>query len=342
MSVFFTRRGKAASGVNYVGWLRSSGTQYINTGYVAKTNNLRIVVKFRYTSVASGQSLFGAQYSTGVPYGLIPHTSEAGKAYLYAGSSSKILSAAVTANTTNDWSLTAANGTATWKHNGGTNSAVYSGTPNQANPYFLFANNSGGSPVQFTSAEVELYQMYDDDVLVRDMRPCYDPNGVACLYDKVEEKYYYNAGTGEFVAGKTETGDFYWEKYAVGYDAVYTKTSWGQSYDLSVTRYLKKDLSVTMINGSPYWVGASMAVENYPQYPYLLSSTTSNRDTVMYGPLEHTVAAYKDAAKAPYKFTLTGATEAKGEYVATVHATKSDAYPDNGVQDGYWYVKVTQ
>lgn len=187
--------------VNYVPYIRSSGTQYINTEYVAKTNNLRIAVKFRYTSVASGQSLFGAQHSTGVSYGLIPYTSEAGKAYLYVGSSSKILSAAVTANTTNEWSLTAANGTATWKHNGGTNSAVYSGTPNQANPYFLLANNSGGSPLQFASAEVELFQMYDNDVLVRDFRPCYDPDGVACLYDKVDGKYYYNAGTGEFTAG---------------------------------------------------------------------------------------------------------------------------------------------
>jgi hypothetical protein len=43
--------------------------------------------------------------------------------------------------------------------------------------------------------------MKDNGVLVRDMWPCYDPDGVACLYDKVEKKYYYNAGSGAFTAG---------------------------------------------------------------------------------------------------------------------------------------------
>ena len=44
--------------------------------------------------------------------------------------------------------------------------------------------------------------MYDNGVLIRDFRPCLDPDGVACLYDKVEKKYYHNAGSGEFIAGE--------------------------------------------------------------------------------------------------------------------------------------------
>ncbi len=45
------------------------------------------------------------------------------------------------------------------------------------------------------------FQIYDDDVLVRDFIPVVDSKGVACLYDKIEHKFYYNAGSGEFIAG---------------------------------------------------------------------------------------------------------------------------------------------
>lgn len=44
-------------------------------------------------------------------------------------------------------------------------------------------------------------KIYDEETLVREFIPCKDPNGVVCLYEKVEDKYYYNQGTGDFVAG---------------------------------------------------------------------------------------------------------------------------------------------
>ena len=45
------------------------------------------------------------------------------------------------------------------------------------------------------------FQIYDNDVLVRDFIPVIDNDGVPCMYDKVEGKLYYNAGTGQFIAG---------------------------------------------------------------------------------------------------------------------------------------------
>lgn len=44
-------------------------------------------------------------------------------------------------------------------------------------------------------------KIYDNKSLVREFVPCKDPNEVVCLYDKVECKYYYNQGTGDFIAG---------------------------------------------------------------------------------------------------------------------------------------------
>jgi hypothetical protein len=53
-------------------------------------------------------------------------------------------------------------------------------------------------------------QIYDDGVLVRDFIPCQDPNGVAGMYDTLNNKFYANAGTGDFVTGEVkETTDVY-------------------------------------------------------------------------------------------------------------------------------------
>lgn len=47
-------------------------------------------------------------------------------------------------------------------------------------------------------------KIYDNDVLIRDFIPVLDEDGVPCMYDLVEGKFYYNAGTGQFIAGPEE------------------------------------------------------------------------------------------------------------------------------------------
>ncbi len=44
-------------------------------------------------------------------------------------------------------------------------------------------------------------KIWDNGTLVRDFIPVLDVNGTPCMYDKVEGKFYYNAGTGQFIAG---------------------------------------------------------------------------------------------------------------------------------------------
>lgn len=46
------------------------------------------------------------------------------------------------------------------------------------------------------------FKIYDkDNVLIRDFRPAKDEAGVYCLYDEVTKTYFYNQGTGEFLGG---------------------------------------------------------------------------------------------------------------------------------------------
>lgn len=61
---------------------------------------------------------------------------------------------------------------------------------------------SGNSWIK-TKAKARLYycKIYDGDTLVRDFVPILDKNNIACLYDNVENKCYYNSGEGEFNFG---------------------------------------------------------------------------------------------------------------------------------------------
>ena len=51
------------------------------------------------------------------------------------------------------------------------------------------------------SMRIYSLKMWDNGVLVRDFIPVLDNNGTPCMYDKVEDKFFYNAGTGNFIAG---------------------------------------------------------------------------------------------------------------------------------------------
>ena len=207
MAVFITG-GQARERVNYVGWLRSEGNAYVNTEYKTKSNNIRVVVKFKYNTSDTARSIFGAQNGDGTLCGVIPYRGSANNTALYIAQTHAPVSVSVSTGTVNEWDIAASGGTVTWKSGDTTKTASYSGVPNQNYTYLLFANNVGGTADQFCTADLEFYQMYDNDVLVRDMWPCYDPDGIPAMYDRVEKKYHYNQGSGEFIAGgETNGGD---------------------------------------------------------------------------------------------------------------------------------------
>ena len=65
----------------------------------------------------------------------------------------------------------------------------------------FFVGWSNGTGTEKLIGNIYPMQMYENDVLVKDIRPCLDPNGVVCLYDMVTKKYHYNIGTGTLTAG---------------------------------------------------------------------------------------------------------------------------------------------
>lgn len=69
-------------------------------------------------------------------------------------------------------------------------------------PMYLGNFNNKGTPYATGTAQ-RIYPcpIYENGVLVRDFKPCIAPNGQVAMYDEVNKKYHYNAGTGELKAG---------------------------------------------------------------------------------------------------------------------------------------------
>lgn len=56
----------------------------------------------------------------------------------------------------------------------------------------LFGVNTAGTITKSNKINIYDCKIYDNDILIRDMIPVLDKNGIACMYDKVNKKYYYN------------------------------------------------------------------------------------------------------------------------------------------------------
>ena len=68
-------------------------------------------------------------------------------------------------------------------------------------PLFLLAMNTAGTASGFASAKLKKVLIYDNGTLVRDYVPCIDPEGIAGLYDMVNNVFYADAAGGTFTAG---------------------------------------------------------------------------------------------------------------------------------------------
>ena len=76
-------------------------------------------------------------------------------------------------------------------------------------------------------------KIYENDILIQNLRPCIDPKGTVCFYDMVTKKYFYNQGTGTLKAG----GRFV--ESIVSDGNCYINTGIKASYDYTIkTKYM--------------------------------------------------------------------------------------------------------
>ena len=168
-------------------YIESTRTQWVDTGYVPNGSET-IVVSGAMMGTASTGGLFGSVGTSGADVWLAASASAATFAAQW-GSTVRVTSKTFdTSNHVFENGLT----TGLWCDgvklaDFGSNSQAYGKT------IALFMRNSS------TRALARISRFYIEGVI--DLIPVLDNSGVACMYDRVSGKLFYNAGTGDFVAG---------------------------------------------------------------------------------------------------------------------------------------------
>lgn len=189
-------RPSLPEGYTELEYIQSSGTQYINTGFIPTGENMRVVLDFMYTANHGSTSLYGTQKGTSsLQFAITAYSNP----MFFVGTSQSLLSQTTTLNTRYVLDALANSGTLSVSLNGATKTATYSGSLEKTLPLSLLGNNINGATSQLVSAIVYSCQIYDNDTLVRDYVPCKrNSGGVVGLYDMVGAKFYGNAGSGSF------------------------------------------------------------------------------------------------------------------------------------------------
>lgn len=176
-----------------------SGQNYINTNYYAKTNT-RIEAAFLPTSISgNGGFIIGAREvaSTAANAKALDIHIYAGKFVVAFGGAQQTLSqhnvvyGRVYTVTLEQGLFTINNGEDSFTLD------LTEATPTERYPLYIFGLDQQGSYLNNTSLYGSLFYLsiYEGDSLVHHYIPAQE-NGVACLYDTVEEEYLYNSGNG--------------------------------------------------------------------------------------------------------------------------------------------------
>jgi len=208
--------GELPIGYKRLDYIQTSGTQYIDTGVVAKSG-LSSVLNFEYTDVATTYSMLDARSGNNRFY-LCHCGRPSSTSYFYYGYGSATQSSTTPVTNTRYFVETSlASGSQSMKVNGTTiASGSDSSTYNLGVNLYLFGMNYS-TPQYLAKAKLYCCKIKDGDTLVRDYVPCLDPTGTPCLFDKVSRTAFYNAGTGSFTYGHILTPVEYLESSGTQY-----------------------------------------------------------------------------------------------------------------------------
>lgn len=182
-----------------VEYIESTGTQWIDTGVNALDNELEL--KFQYTDLSNTTYVCGSSDGTN-RFGLIANRT-ANNDICYGDKSNNYYTMG-----TADTQIHIVS------YNNSSNQVVYDsvvkGTlPNLTNqvakPFGLFALSGTSGAVNSASVRIMYCRITDKstNTLIRNFIPVINQDNVACMYEQVEGVFYYNAGSGAFIAGST-------------------------------------------------------------------------------------------------------------------------------------------
>ena len=189
--------------LSVVEYIESTGTQYIDTGF-KPNQNTRVVCDIHQLDICTDWScIFGARDTPQNKNVFGVWVSNNNQFAFYRGTAGQNALFASTVVSTDRQTIDANKNATTI---GGVTASVQQTTFQSSYSICLCAANTGGEMIQFSKTRIYSCQIYDNGTLVRDYIPCVYPDGLTGLFDKVNNRFYGNAGAGVFTVGP-ETGE---------------------------------------------------------------------------------------------------------------------------------------
>jgi len=166
-------------------YIESTGTQYIDTGYVPNTTT-RVVASIAFPETSNTALCWGSRssgaYNTSLDQFYCGHTGT--NLWYYSATTQTTIRTGISPNVFYDIDVTNTRVTATATQN-----------------IYLFALNNLGTATTDSSSKIAKFKIYDNGILVRNFIPCKNASGVIGMYDTVSQTFFANQGTGTFLAG---------------------------------------------------------------------------------------------------------------------------------------------
>ena len=189
-------------------YIQSTGTQYIDTGIVLQ--NATFDMEVMLNTITEPNAIIGYNYECQVGrcrMSLGFSTSSNGKMVFGYGDGRgsgvgyEYVSTGVQAGVRTHINAVFNSSSAILSINGVVKSRVNNRVCNSPITIYIAGTNQNdhNDPMYGRVYYVKIYD--GNNVLVGDFIPVKDSNGVACMYDKVTGNFFYNAGTGNFIAG---------------------------------------------------------------------------------------------------------------------------------------------
>lgn len=180
-----------------VDYIQSTGTQYIDTG-VKPNANTKVLAEYYVSIPTKGSYIVGCYGISNTNRFQFNH----GSSY-FCGYGSSYNNSTTGATTLANRTLEISAGT--FKVDNVSVATISSSFDSNAINMYMFANNANGSVASISSGlRIYSFEIYDNNSLVRDFQPIKLSTGEYCMLDKVENKLYHNAGTGDFIGDDYE------------------------------------------------------------------------------------------------------------------------------------------
>lgn len=191
-----TPSSRLPDGYTEVQYIQSSGTQYVDTGFVPDEKT-RLLMDAQLTATSGYPSLFGARSQNTKMFWLYANTATS---IIFGFGSNK---PSATCTMSDRLSVDADKNTLTV--NGSVLVTATASTFTAAGNLYLCAANNAGKLQYAASMKLYACRIYDNGTLALNFIPCKNAAGAVGLYDTVGAEFYPNAGTGSFTAGEAVT-----------------------------------------------------------------------------------------------------------------------------------------